>query len=313
MTEKPKLEVVSEQLNNPGTVFDDLASLRKASKLTVQRKAVLVNVAVDKPPNNCYFRCHRELVLDDTTVVRDTQGTSKATYFVCPHMRAHPKLAPRLRKVTLVLTSTWPSGNILIWPVPILGERSFPAWKSARAAYELARDRWVQMAWSEEKRLPDRDRRGHRPRASMAREEFRGVAQAWVRRQGHRQRGPPLCPATARAHRLTGGSSSTASGMPTLNSGKMPTPTRCRCACLLTSSTAAPRSSCGANNCSPSSAHRLEGPRDLMVAYAANAELSCFLALGWPFPCNVLDLYVETIAGINGRADIWPQKGRPGL
>jgi DNA polymerase-1 len=55
------------------------------------------------------------------------------------------------------------------------------------------------------------------------------------------------------------------------------------------------------------------GNRDLLVAYAANAELSCFAALGWPFPCNVLDLYVETIAEINGRTDIWPQKGRPGL
>jgi DNA polymerase-1 len=55
------------------------------------------------------------------------------------------------------------------------------------------------------------------------------------------------------------------------------------------------------------------GPNDLMVAYAANAELSCFLALGWPFPCNVLDLYVETIAAINGRIDLWPHKGRPGL
>ena len=41
--------------------------------------------------------------------------------------------------------------------------------------------------------------------------------------------------------------------------------------------------------------------------------MSCFLALGWPFPINVLDLYVETIATINGRTDIWPQKGRPGL
>jgi DNA polymerase I len=55
------------------------------------------------------------------------------------------------------------------------------------------------------------------------------------------------------------------------------------------------------------------GPRDLMIAYAANAELACFLALGWPFPCNVLDLYVETIAVINGRTDLWPNKGRPGL
>jgi len=154
MIEKPKLEVVGEQLkaeSNPGSVFDDLASLRKASKLTLQRKAVLVNVAVDKPPNNSYFRCHRELILDDSTMVRDPQGTSRAIYFVCPQMRAHPKLAPHLRKVTLVLTSTWPSGNFLIWPVPILAERPLPAWKSARAAYELARDQWVLMVWSEEK------------------------------------------------------------------------------------------------------------------------------------------------------------------
>jgi hypothetical protein len=55
------------------------------------------------------------------------------------------------------------------------------------------------------------------------------------------------------------------------------------------------------------------GAHDLMVAYAANAELSCFLALNWPFPCHVLDLYVETIAAINGRTDVWPHKGRPSL
>jgi DNA polymerase I len=55
------------------------------------------------------------------------------------------------------------------------------------------------------------------------------------------------------------------------------------------------------------------GPRSLMVAYAANAELSCFLALGWEFPCNVLDAYVENVAVINGRTDIWPSKGRPNL
>ena len=93
MTEKPKLEVVGEQLKaegNPGSVFDDLASLRKASKLTVQRKAVLVNVAVDKPPANCYFRCHRELVLDDTTIARDTEGTSRTAYFVVPTCESTP-------------------------------------------------------------------------------------------------------------------------------------------------------------------------------------------------------------------------------
>lgn len=35
------------------------------------------------------------------------------------------------------------------------------------------------------------------------------------------------------------------------------------------------------------------GPDTLFVAYFASAELSCFLRLGWPFPVNVLDLYVE--------------------
>jgi hypothetical protein len=35
------------------------------------------------------------------------------------------------------------------------------------------------------------------------------------------------------------------------------------------------------------------GPRTLFVAYMATAELCCFLALGWPLPAYVLDLYVE--------------------
>ena len=35
------------------------------------------------------------------------------------------------------------------------------------------------------------------------------------------------------------------------------------------------------------------GPDTLLVAYLASAELSCFLALGWPVPMRILDLYVE--------------------
>jgi DNA polymerase-1 len=55
------------------------------------------------------------------------------------------------------------------------------------------------------------------------------------------------------------------------------------------------------------------GPRDLMIAYAANAEISCFLMLGWSLPHNILDLYVESCAVLNGRTDLWDRKGRPGL
>jgi hypothetical protein len=61
------------------------------------------------------------------------------------------------------------------------------------------------------------------------------------------------------------------------------------------------------------------GPDSVMVAYASNAELQCFLRLGWPFPINVLDPYVENIVAINGNTAIWPpqddekRKGRPAL
>ena len=42
------------------------------------------------------------------------------------------------------------------------------------------------------------------------------------------------------------------------------------------------------------------GPDDLFVAYFASAELSCFLALDWPFPVNVLDLFAEFRVETNG-------------
>ncbi|MCW2205590.1 hypothetical protein M2227_007680 [Bradyrhizobium elkanii] len=37
-----------------------------------------------------------------------------------------------------------------------------------------------------------------------------------------------------------------------------------------------------------------------LVAYAAQAEIGCFLALGWPLPVNVLDLYAEFRVETNG-------------
>ena len=171
MTDTPKLQIVSEQPKaegNPNSVFDDLAALRKASKLTVVRKAVLVNVTVDKPANNVYFRCHRELVLDDATVLRENEGTSRTFYFVVPaHAGASATgtaAAARHPRADI----TWPSGNSSDLAGPDPGRRDFKAWKSARAAYELARDRWVRWCGTSRQRLPHRGRRGHRPRAGLA-------------------------------------------------------------------------------------------------------------------------------------------------
>ena len=53
------------------------------------------------------------------------------------------------------------------------------------------------------------------------------------------------------------------------------------------------------------------GPDSAIVAYAANAELSNLLALNWSFPHNVIDLFIEMRAVVNGRSDI--PKQHPGL
>jgi hypothetical protein len=42
------------------------------------------------------------------------------------------------------------------------------------------------------------------------------------------------------------------------------------------------------------------GPGVLFVAYYASAELGCYLALGWPMPANILDLFCEFRCRTNG-------------
>jgi len=42
------------------------------------------------------------------------------------------------------------------------------------------------------------------------------------------------------------------------------------------------------------------GPDSLFIAYVAQAELGCFLELGWPLPERILDLYTEFRAITNG-------------
>ena len=42
------------------------------------------------------------------------------------------------------------------------------------------------------------------------------------------------------------------------------------------------------------------GPETLFVAYYASAELGCFLALGWPLPARMLDLFAEFRRVTNG-------------
>jgi hypothetical protein len=143
MTE-PKFEVITGKPElQTGNVFDDLDALRKASKLTVKRNTILTDVTVGRPNDNSYFRAHPDWQLDDSTIIKD-KDTGRY-YFVLPAMREHPKLAPRLRWVTLAAIMIWPANTVQIWPVPADGD--FKPWKSQRVAYELSRDQWTQIAW----------------------------------------------------------------------------------------------------------------------------------------------------------------------
>jgi hypothetical protein len=147
-TKKPEhLKVISDR--DPSAIFDDLAALRKASKLTVKRRTVLVNVPVDKPPNNVHFRTHPTLKLENATVIKDEDGTRKIFYFIVPDMRDHPKLTPRLRPVTIMLTCTWPGNGFLLWPVP--EKEDFKVWKSEKTAAEQAQTHWTQIVWNPER------------------------------------------------------------------------------------------------------------------------------------------------------------------
>jgi len=82
VTKGPDLKVVPKP--DPTGIFDDLAALREASKLTVKRKTVLVNAPVGKPPNNVHFRTHPTLKLENATVIREKDGTRDVYYYIPP-------------------------------------------------------------------------------------------------------------------------------------------------------------------------------------------------------------------------------------
>jgi hypothetical protein len=141
---KPDIKLV--ETSPPEDVFNDIEALRRTATLKVTRRAVMVNVAVKKPPNNVYFRVHPEMVLDASVLIGD--NGSDDFYFVHPRMLNHPVILPRLRKVTIAVVYSWPGGAISLWPVPNVEETRIACWKSARAAFELAKEKWVQLCWN---------------------------------------------------------------------------------------------------------------------------------------------------------------------
>jgi hypothetical protein len=144
-TKKPDIKLVDTA---PEDVFNDIEALRKTAVLKVSRKVVLTNVPVKKPAKDVYFRVHPnpEWSLNCSVIVGD--GGSDDFYFVTPFMLNHHTMLPRLRRVTIATVYTWPGGAISLWPVPRIEETKIACWRSARAAFDLAKTTWVQLVWN---------------------------------------------------------------------------------------------------------------------------------------------------------------------
>jgi hypothetical protein len=136
----------------PESVFDDIETLRKTATVKASRRVIPVNVTVKKPASNVFFRSHSDpaISLDASIIVGD--GGSDDYYFVTPRMLSHPVILPRLRRVTIATVYSWPGGVVSLWPVPMADETRIACWKSARAAYELSKAKWVQLCWNADRR-----------------------------------------------------------------------------------------------------------------------------------------------------------------
>jgi hypothetical protein len=144
---KPDIKLVEAA---PEDVFNDLETLRRTATLKVSRRVVPINVAVRKPANNVYFRCHPDpnMSLDASVLIGGDGSDDYYFYFVSPFMLNHRVVLPRLRKVTIATVYTWPGGQVSLWPVPMTEDTRIACWKSARAAYDLAKEQWVQLCWN---------------------------------------------------------------------------------------------------------------------------------------------------------------------
>jgi hypothetical protein len=133
---------------DPTTIFDDLESLRKQTQPIVQKHELLTSVPVGPPSADCYFRVHPDPAMTlPAKVIRLKDDKDRRVYYVTHHMEGHPLLMARVRRTLLVVTYSWPTRQLGIWPVPMDTEGAGASWwESARSAYECAKTQYTQLA-----------------------------------------------------------------------------------------------------------------------------------------------------------------------
>jgi hypothetical protein len=154
-TVKPKLVIASEETpaaRDPTDIFNDLDKLRVESTITIDRRKVLTTCRCSKPDPNTYFRSNPDLRMRlPVTLIRHKQERD-LYYYVVPEMRSHPHVERACRAYILVQVVTWPVGETLLWPIPVLGEKPMASDVAQNAAYEHSLRSWTQLAWDQKLR-----------------------------------------------------------------------------------------------------------------------------------------------------------------
>jgi hypothetical protein len=153
MTTKKRnvLEAV-EPTNNaePDKALDPFApaNLRLSQSFadTTAVKKLLTTVPVRKPSAQDFVRVHPDPGFCDNFPLIQLKDDNEQ--YVVP-ANLVPDLASEVVPVTLYL-ATNKQGVVFFWPVRLPGEdgKDFDAWRSAREAAEIAKNKWVRLKWN---------------------------------------------------------------------------------------------------------------------------------------------------------------------
>jgi hypothetical protein len=142
------LEAPAAQATGPDPF--DPAALRIESDFntTVGLKKAVFTVRVRKPDKSWWSRAHPDPSFELPTAVIELRGERGGgeTYLVAPALRAHLATEPTLRPKLLV-TAVNTQGELFLWEVNLPRDDREDNWsKTALAALDLARRKWVRVA-----------------------------------------------------------------------------------------------------------------------------------------------------------------------
>ena len=262
-------------------------------------KKLITTVHVRKPSRQDFVRVHRDPDYRLSPAAIIELKDDREIYLVKPTVAS--ELTQEITVVTL-FTYVSRQGVVSLWPVrlPTPDGKQNPWHRSAADAAELAmRPLGARHLQHEPRRLRSVRGSGQHPRAGLAGAVLHRAHRDRVPRQAGRSAGPPARSeaawrgiACAACRFAKSGPSTSSSGWRTAR-GLSPV-------CLVARELKGGRQvRLWRDELGPSPPYSL-GADSLFVAYYASAEIGCHLALGWPKPARILDLFTEFRCATNG-------------